>query len=113
MPGLWTIPGGKVDQTEGGVWGVIEQTLEREIKEETGVEIEDEVHLVSNNTFIRSTGHHVIAMNFICIWKSGVAKPLEDTIKVAWISQDQLGDYELCPGVDKYIQSALAHLNHI
>ena len=42
-----------------------------------GVEIEKEVKLITNNTFIRSSnGQHVIAMVFKCKYKSGEAKPL-------------------------------------
>lgn len=63
-PGKWTIPGGKVDQTEGDVWNIVEKTLAREVREETGVKIKDEVVFLANNTFIRSTGHHVVALVF-------------------------------------------------
>jgi len=110
MPGLWTIPGGKVDQTGGDFWGIIEHTLAKEVKEETGVDIEEHVQLISNNTFIRSTGHHVIALNFLCKWKSGIAEPLEDTIAVAWVSGAEIDKYKLCPGVDKYLKSAFDYL---
>src|SRR5690554_1333269 len=65
-PGKWTIPGGKIDRTEGDVFNIIEDTLAREVMEETGVEIEKEVQMITNNTFIRSNGQHVIAMVFKC-----------------------------------------------
>ena len=39
MPGKWTIPGGKVEKTKGGVYRVIEKTLKKEIKEEVGITI--------------------------------------------------------------------------
>ncbi len=102
-PGKWTIPGGKVERTDGNVWNIIEKTLSDEVKEETGVDIQDNVTLLSNNTFLRSTGQHVIALIFLCHWKSGEAKALEDTSKVQWISEDQIGDYDFSPNVDKYI----------
>lgn len=102
-PGKWTIPGGKVEKTEGNVWNIIEKTLSDEVREETGIEIEDDVQLIANNTFIRSTGQHVVALMFLCHWKSGEAKPLEDTSDVKWISKDEIGEFDFSPNVDKYL----------
>ena len=51
-PGKWTIPGGKVEKTSGDVWNIIEETLKKEVMEETGVEITDNAQLLTNNTFI-------------------------------------------------------------
>ena len=102
-PGKWTIPGGKVERTEGNVWNVIEKTLFGEVREESGIEIEENVQLIANNTFIRSTGQHVIALIFLCHWKSGEAKALEDTNDVKWITKDEIGNFDFSPNVDKYI----------
>ncbi len=110
-PGKWTIPGGKVERTEGNVWGVIEKTLKAEVMEETGVEIEDHAELLTNNTFIRSTGQHVVALIFLCHWKNGEAKPLEDTIDVKWISEEELKDMQFAPNVKTYIQKGFEALN--
>lgn len=102
-PGKWTIPGGKVEKTEGNVWSIIEKTLSDEVREETGIEIEDDVRLIANNTFIRSTGQHVIALMFLCHWKSGKAQPLEDTSDVRWILKSEIGQFDFSTNVDKYI----------
>lgn len=104
QPGSWTIPGGKVERTKGDVWNVIEETLKKEVMEETGVEIKDDAQLLTNNTFIRSTGQHVVALIFLCHWKSGEAKPLEDTIGTKWITEEELKNMEFAPNVDIYIQ---------
>ena len=102
-PGKWTIPGGKVDATAGDEWGVLEKTVAREVLEETGVVIEDSPKLLSNSTFIRSTGHHVIALHYLANWKSGEPKALEDTIAVRWIGPNEVLDVELAGGVKNYI----------
>lgn len=102
-PGKWTIPGGKVDRTEGDVWNVLEQTCAREVKEETGVEISENIELLANNTFIHSSGKHAIALIFLCHWKSGEASSLEDTIGVKWISEEELDSVEFAPNVKNYI----------
>jgi ADP-ribose pyrophosphatase YjhB (NUDIX family) len=111
MPGRWTIPGGKVERTHGNVWNIIEKTLKKEVSEETGVEIEGNVKLLTNNTFIRSTGQHVVALIFLCHWKSGEAKPLEDTIDVKWITEKELKDMKFAPNVSTYIKKCFKALN--
>ena len=103
-PGKWTIPGGKVERTKGDVWNIIEKTLTGEVKEETGVKIKDHAQLIANNTFIRSTGQHVVALIFLCHWESGDAEPLEDTIDAKWITKEELKEMEFAPNVKTYIQ---------
>lgn len=105
-PGRWTIPGGKVERTTSEEFHVIEKTLSREILEETGVEIEDKVQLVTNNTFLRSTGQHVVALVFKCFYKSGEAKPLEDTIDCKWATLNEIKDMEFPQNVKEYILEA-------
>ncbi|MDE2144953.1 MAG: NUDIX domain-containing protein [Patescibacteria group bacterium] len=102
-PGKWTIPGGKIDRTEGDVFNIIEKTLAREIMEETGVETERDVKLITNNTFIRSDGQHVIALVFKCEYKFGEAKALEDTIDCKWATLEEVKDMEFPPNVKEYI----------
>jgi len=103
QPGKWTIPGGKVERTKGQVWNIIEKTLSAEVLEETGVKIKKDATLLLNNTFIRSTGQHVVALIFLCDWKSGQAKPLEDTIDVKWIKREEINNFDFAPNVKKYL----------
>lgn len=105
-PGRWTIPGGKVERTTNEEFHVIEKTLSREILEETGVEIEDKVQLITNNTFLRSTGQHVVALVFKCFYKSGEAKPLEDTIDCKWATLSEIKEMEFPQNVKEYILEA-------
>jgi ADP-ribose pyrophosphatase YjhB (NUDIX family) len=103
-PGKWTIPGGKVEQTEGDIFNIIEKTCAREVEEETGVQIKENIQLVTNNTFIRSNGQHVIALICLCHWHFGEAKALEDTINVKWISALDIDFYDFAPNVKSYLQ---------
>lgn len=107
-PGKWTIPGGKIEITEGDVFNIIEKTLKKEVKEEVDLEIEDNVQLIENNTFIRSDGTHVIAMTFLCKYKSGTAIPSEDTINVAWITEKEIDNYEFPPNVRGYVEKGFS-----
>ncbi|OGM05511.1 hypothetical protein A2715_04630 [Candidatus Woesebacteria bacterium RIFCSPHIGHO2_01_FULL_39_32] len=94
-PGIWFIPGGKVDMEEGGE--ILEKTLKREVMEEVGVEIEDEILLVGNEGFFRVSGHHVVGLTFLCRWKKGVAKPLEDQEEVKWFTKEELKNFDELP----------------
>lgn len=106
-PGCWTIPGGKIEATEGDIFNIVEQTLAREVQEETGVVIDpNSAQLVTNNTFIRSDGTHVIALIFSCTYVSGTAKPLEDTIDIKWVTKNEVMAMDFPPNVKEYILTA-------
>lgn len=87
--GQWSSPGGKVDQQIEE--HIIENTLKREIQEEVGIEIEDNVEFIYNNSFIRISGHHVVAMVFVCFYKSGEARPLEGQEDIKWLTINSCG----------------------
>lgn len=105
-PGKWTIPGGKVERTDREVFNIIEKTLRAEVLEETGVEIGEKIQLVTNNTFFRSTGQHVVAMVFKCFYQDGEARPLEDTIDCKWVTIEEVKKMEFPPNVKEYILKA-------
>lgn len=98
-PGLWALPGGKVDRTKGGFKNILESTLKKEILEEVGVQIDHEKsRYIYSTTFIRSTGHHVVALLFLCPWKSGKPKALEDTMETAWVGKNDLNKFDWAHG---------------
>jgi len=103
QPGKWTIPGGKIEITQGDVFNIVEKTCSREVEEETGVKIKDDIRLITNNTFIRSNGQHVIALICLCHWASGKAKALEDTADVKWISENEIDSLDFSPNVNVYL----------
>ena len=86
--GQWAFPGGKVDLKLGD--NILQKNLKREVLEETGVEIGSKIEYLANEGFVRGSGHHVIALTFLCHWKKGIAKPLEDQEKVDWKSLTEL-----------------------
>ena len=77
--------------------GILEKTLKREVMEEVGIEIEDEIALVENEGFTRVSGHHVVGLTFLCKWKKGVAKPLEDQEEVRWFTKEELKNFAELP----------------
>lgn len=110
-PGKWTILGDKVDKTDGNVFNIVETTCAREVEEETGIKIKPLVQLITNNTYIRSNGQHVIALVCLCQWDSGEALSLEDTNDVRWVTQGELDNFEFPPNVKGYIEKGFQALN--
>lgn len=100
--GKWSIPGGKIESTDEE-HNVLLKNIKKEVLEEVGVEIFDDVVLVYDNTFTRTNGDSVLALVFSCKYKSGEARPLEDTADVKWIGKDEINDYEFSPNVKEYI----------
>jgi 8-oxo-dGTP diphosphatase len=88
-PGAWSLPGGKV---EGGSeeTDILQKTLRKEIEEEVGVAVADEMRFICDYSFIRVDGAHVVGLTFLCKYESGEARPLEDTASVKWLSLEEL-----------------------
>ena len=100
--GKWSIPGGKIESV-GEEHDVLLKNIKKEILEEVGVEIFDEIVLVHDNTFTRSNGDDVLALIFLCKYKSGEVKPLEDTVDVRWIGKEEIDNYQFPQNVKEYI----------
>lgn len=94
-PGAWFFPGGKIESEDG--YGVVESGLKREVMEETGLVIGEKMTFLTSQGFTRSSGHHVIALVFLCTWVAGDALPLEDQEEVRWCTKSQLLKLPLPP----------------
>lgn len=93
-PGTWSVPGGKLDYV-GVVHDALRRTAQKEAREEAGVEIEDEMDLIANNTFEHNEDKlQVIALVFLCRHKSGQPKVSEEAADVRWIGPDEIDQFE-------------------
>ena len=105
-PNTWSLPGGKIeDEIEEP--NILQKTLRREIKEEVGIEITDDIELIYNNSFIRIDGAHVVILTFLCHYKSGEAKPLEDTAETKWFTIEEL---KRLVGVEDFLKREISEL---
>jgi mutator protein MutT len=104
--GKWSIPGGKIESV-GEEHNILLKNIKKEILEEVGIEIFDDIILIHDNTFIRTNGDEVLALIFLCKYKSGEARPLEDTMNVKWIRKDEINDFQFPSNVKEYILEAL------
>ncbi|WP_442600239.1 NUDIX domain-containing protein [Neobacillus sp. D3-1R] len=88
--GSLSLVGGKVD-TEGNSTEILERTLQREVFEEVGVEIQN-LNYVNSSSFVTETGLHVVDIVFQCELKAGEAfvKSPEEVDEVVWLSTSEI-----------------------
>lgn len=79
-PGGLNFPGGKVEGVSS-LDDVLEETLRREIAEEVGLEVDDEMAYLRSSAFI-AEGDRVVDVVFLCRWKAGTAVAA-DPVEVA------------------------------
>ncbi|WP_020401673.1 A/G-specific adenine glycosylase [Gracilimonas tropica] len=98
LGGLWEFPGGKKEDNEK-----IQQTVERELKEELGVEVKAYKELMSlKHTY----SHFSITMHaWFCKLISGDPKPKESQ-EVRWVSREELGKFPF-PKANKVLTEKL------
>jgi ADP-ribose pyrophosphatase YjhB (NUDIX family) len=85
-PGGLNFPGGKVEGVDHAD-DVLEETLRREIAEEVGLEVHDEMAYLRSSAFL-AEGEPVIDVVFLCRWKSGEAHAADpaEVAAVHWLT---------------------------
>ena len=99
----WTIPGGLVELGESA-----EQTVVREVKEETNLEVEqpeliDVVNSVTLDDDGRIKYHFVIADYFVRL-KGGTVRAEDDAAELRWITFDEVESYNLTKSFREFFQ---------
>jgi ADP-ribose pyrophosphatase YjhB (NUDIX family) len=93
FPGLWSIPGGKVESPLP-IHDVLEKNVKKEVLEEFGVEVEVTGYVQSH-----SNGENKVYVIFLGKIVKGKPRPLEDTDEVRWFRFEELEKNKLCPEV--------------
>jgi len=92
--GKWSIPGGLVELGEE-----VEQTVIREVKEETGLEVEKPEHIdvVSNLEMDEKgrTKYHFVIIDYFVKLKGGKLKASSDAAELRWVEFDEVEKYDL------------------
>ena len=93
LKGEWSIPGGLVELGEGLTDGV-----RRELKEETGLEVEPLAVLEAFDRIIRHgrrVRYHFVIVDFICRLKGGKLRPASDVLEARWVRREDIPKYHL------------------
>ncbi|MEO4054677.1 NUDIX hydrolase [Solibacillus sp. CAU 1738] len=107
--GGWVFPGGQVEIGENLI-----EALVREVKEESGIDIEV-IHLLS---VISNTGTHKwhdgitdvptkLMLDFVCKYKRGDLCTSEETTASSWVTKEKVLDYISAPAIRARYQKYL------
>jgi 8-oxo-dGTP diphosphatase len=101
--GKWSIPGGIVELGEN-----VEQTVVREVKEETGLDVEKPNHIdVVNNITRDSNGeikYHFVIIDYFVKLKGGILKAASDAEELRWVTFDEVEKYVLTKTFREFFQ---------
>jgi mutator protein MutT len=92
--GKWSIPGGLVELGEN-----VEQTVVREVKEETGLEVEKPEHIDVVDNVVRDEDgkvkYHFVIIDYFVKLKGGTVKAMSDAEELRWVSLGEVEKYDL------------------
>lgn len=104
LKGEWSIPGGMLELGEELAEGV-----RREIKEETGLEVEP-VEVLDVFDRIMRVGsrvqYHYVIVDYACRLKRGRLKPGSDVVDARWVRREGLPKYHLSEKATEVIRKA-------
>jgi 8-oxo-dGTP diphosphatase len=99
----WTIPGGLMELGEGA-----EETVIREVREETNLEVEDpELIDVVNNIIADENAkikYHFVIVDYYVKLKGGKLKAADDAAELRWIPFDEVKNYDLTKSFREFFQ---------
>lgn len=108
FPSMWTVPGGKLETsdytstpkpTKDYWYNVLEGVVRREVKEETGIEI-DNIDYVTSLATIHTDGTPSIVISVMADYVSGeVVLQEAETDKHEWVTLEEANAYDLIDGI--------------
>lgn len=93
LKGEWSIPGGLIEVGEP-----LADAVRRELKEETGLDIEPlEMIEVFDRIFRRGrrVRYHFVIVDYVCKLKGGRLRPASDVLDARWVRREDLGKFHL------------------
>jgi len=101
--GKWSIPGGLVELGES-----VEQTVIREVKEETGLDVKKPEHIDVVDNVVRDENgevkYHFVIIDYFVKLKGGTLKAASDAEELKWITFDEVDKYDLTKTFREFFQ---------
>ena len=88
-PNKWSFPGGKLEKGED-----IYDCLSRELKEETGLEIQPELQYISDYTYERPNKDWTLGFCFLVTSESNQVKLSSEFTDYKWITKSEFKNYD-------------------
>lgn len=108
FPGMWTVPGGKLEtqdylplpkDTEHYWYNILERVLKREVKEEVGIDI-DNIEYVTSLATVHADGSPSLVISCVADYTSGeVTLKADETDEYVWVSLEAAKNYNLIDGI--------------
>ena len=122
LPGKWGHAGGKLEHADvkkliletgvkpiEGIDNILGKLAMREAKEECGLDVQAQTDVIKNKVFVRPDGIPVFMTTLVSEYNGGEVVIEDGAIAdYAWVTEDQLGDYDCIEGIREEVSLALS-----
>ena len=110
--GKWSVPGGLVELGES-----TEQAVIREVKEETGLDVENpELIDVVNNIILDANGkieYHFVIVDYFVKLRGGELNAADDAEELKWVALDDVEKYNITSTLRAFLQRNMEKLKKL